>query len=179
LYSLLLQRLTAAGDDRGAYYHELCIRSRPDLLRLLQRTRIKGTGKKAASSPQTEPDFYRMRFCPADTLVLRNLQGPAPTSPETTTSNNHHADNGTNMVTPNPSPRRTEGISIARMSSALFPRSVLQQSMPPSHEPLPVLSQQPQQRQHFLAVQEEEDYGSSEAYLDSSQFSFAWEDVGV
>jgi hypothetical protein len=182
---LLLQRLTAAGDDRGAYYNELCIRSRPDLLRLLQRTRVKGTGKKAASSPQTEPDFYRMRFCPEDPLVRRNLQGgPPPTSPETTTTNHHHhTDKSINLVSPNPSPRcRTQGFSIERLSSVLFPKSVLQQSMPPSHELLPVIPQrqeQQQQRQHYLAVEEEEDYGSNEAYLDSSQFSFAWEDVGV
>lgn len=52
-------RLTS-GRDRGAYYHELFLRGRPFLCKRMMRTRIKGTGIKAASSPQTEPDFYQM-----------------------------------------------------------------------------------------------------------------------
>ncbi|KAL7571941.1 hypothetical protein ACA910_006573 [Epithemia clementina (nom. ined.)] len=55
-------RLTA-GKDRGGYYHEYFIRGRPDLCRFIVRTRIKGTGLKAASSPETEPDFYAMEPC--------------------------------------------------------------------------------------------------------------------
>jgi hypothetical protein len=46
-------RLTS-GRDRGAYYHELFLRGRPFLCKRMMRTRIKGTGIKAASSPQTE-----------------------------------------------------------------------------------------------------------------------------
>lgn len=56
-------RLTA-GRDRGAYYHQLFLRGRPDLCRHMIRTRVKGTGKKAASSPTTEPKFYAMEPCP-------------------------------------------------------------------------------------------------------------------
>jgi len=56
-------RLTA-GNDRGAYYHELFLRGRPDLCRRMVRTRVKGTGTKAASSPTTEPNFYAMEPCP-------------------------------------------------------------------------------------------------------------------
>jgi hypothetical protein len=55
-------RLTA-GKDRGAYYHELFLRGRPDLCRHMTRTRVKGNGMKAASSPSTEPDFYSMEYC--------------------------------------------------------------------------------------------------------------------
>ena len=51
------RRLTA-GKDRGAYYHELFLRGRPDLYKRLVRIRVKGTGIKSASSPATEPDFY-------------------------------------------------------------------------------------------------------------------------
>jgi len=58
-------RLTA-GQDRGAYYHELCIRGRLDLCRRMIRTRIKGNGMKAAASPATEPNFYEMEFCGYD-----------------------------------------------------------------------------------------------------------------
>eukprot|EP00529_Nitzschia_sp_RCC80_P013073 CAMPEP_0113493704 /NCGR_PEP_ID=MMETSP0014_2-20120614/28729_1 /TAXON_ID=2857 /ORGANISM="Nitzschia sp." /LENGTH=605 /DNA_ID=CAMNT_0000387575 /DNA_START=291 /DNA_END=2108 /DNA_ORIENTATION=+ /assembly_acc=CAM_ASM_000159 len=55
-------RLTT-GEDRGGYYHELFIRGRVDLCSRMVRTRVKGNGSKAASSPTTEPNFYRMEFC--------------------------------------------------------------------------------------------------------------------
>lgn len=45
------------------YYHELFLRGRSDLARNITRTRIKGNGMKAASSPSTEPNFYAMEFC--------------------------------------------------------------------------------------------------------------------
>ena len=60
---LIPKRLTAPGDDRGSYYHELFLLGRPDLCRLMQRTRIKGNGMKAAASPNTEPKFYHMEPC--------------------------------------------------------------------------------------------------------------------
>ena len=60
---VLQQRLTAPGVDRGSYYHELFLRGRPDLFHLMQRTRIKGNGMKAAASPSTEPKFYEMETC--------------------------------------------------------------------------------------------------------------------
>lgn len=56
------RRLTA-GKDRGAYYHEMFLRGRPDLHRRLVRIRVKGTGFKSASSPGTEPDFYAFPRC--------------------------------------------------------------------------------------------------------------------
>jgi hypothetical protein len=46
-------RLTS-GTDRGAYYHELFLRGRPFLCKRMIRTRIKGTGSKSPSSPNTE-----------------------------------------------------------------------------------------------------------------------------
>lgn len=46
-------RLTS-GRDRGGYYHELFLRGKPFLCKRMMRTRIKGTGIKAASSPHTE-----------------------------------------------------------------------------------------------------------------------------
>jgi hypothetical protein len=45
------------------YYHELFLRGRPDLCRHMVRTRVKGNGMKAASSPNTEPNFYMMENC--------------------------------------------------------------------------------------------------------------------
>lgn len=45
------------------YYHELFIRGRTDLCIRMTRTRVKGNGSKAASSPATEPNFYNMEYC--------------------------------------------------------------------------------------------------------------------
>lgn len=45
------------------YYHELFLRGRPHLCRNMVRTRVKGNGMKAASSPATEPNFYTMEYC--------------------------------------------------------------------------------------------------------------------
>lgn len=52
-------RLTR-GPDSGGYYHELFLRGKPHLTRRMVRTKIKGTGYKAASNPACEPDFYNM-----------------------------------------------------------------------------------------------------------------------
>lgn len=54
------QRLTRDGRDSGGYYHELFLRGKPFLCEQMTRTKVKGTGFKAASSPQSEPDFWRM-----------------------------------------------------------------------------------------------------------------------
>jgi hypothetical protein len=52
-------RLTR-GPDAGGYYHELFLRGKPYLTRRMVRTKIKGTGYKAASNPACEPNFYNM-----------------------------------------------------------------------------------------------------------------------
>lgn len=52
-------RLTRGSDNRG-YYHELFLRGKPFLCKQMVRTKVKGTKFKAASSPDAEPDFYRM-----------------------------------------------------------------------------------------------------------------------
>lgn len=69
LYGFL--RLTC-GRDKGAYYHERFLRGRPDLVHQLVRTRVKGTGRKLATSPASEPDFYGMPFCGVDGIVEAN-----------------------------------------------------------------------------------------------------------
>lgn len=53
------QRLTR-GADAGGYYHELFLRNRVFLAKLMDRTKVKGTRFKAASSPESEPDFYTL-----------------------------------------------------------------------------------------------------------------------
>ena len=53
-------RLTS-GRDRGGYYHELFLRNRPDLCKRMMRTRIKGTGIKAASNPHAEVSLIMVK----------------------------------------------------------------------------------------------------------------------
>lgn len=50
------------GPDNGAYYNELFLRGKPSLCHKIFRTKCKGTGLKAASNPDTEPNFYVMPF---------------------------------------------------------------------------------------------------------------------
>jgi hypothetical protein len=52
-------RLTKGLDNRG-YYHEFFLRGKPYLCSKMTRVKVKGTGFKAASSPDQEPDFYAM-----------------------------------------------------------------------------------------------------------------------
>jgi hypothetical protein len=53
------QRLTR-GNDATGYYHELFLRGKTFLCKQMTRTKVKGTGYKAASSPDSEPDFWSM-----------------------------------------------------------------------------------------------------------------------
>jgi len=53
------QRLTR-GRDRGGYYHELFLRDRVFLSHSIQRSKVKGTGVRARSNPDQEPDFWGM-----------------------------------------------------------------------------------------------------------------------
>ena len=53
------ERLTREGPDAGAYYHEAFLRYRPSLsVTNMTRRRVKGTGYKAASNPEAEPNLY-------------------------------------------------------------------------------------------------------------------------
>jgi hypothetical protein len=53
-------RRISSGPDKGAYYHELFLRGRPNLSTHIYRMRVKGTRIKCASCPESEPNFYRM-----------------------------------------------------------------------------------------------------------------------
>lgn len=55
-------RRITQGRDKGGYYHELFLRGRSLLALKMQRTKVKGTGARKASSPETEPNFYAMPF---------------------------------------------------------------------------------------------------------------------
>jgi hypothetical protein len=71
--SLLCLFYHPAGRDKGAYYHELFLRSKSFLSRRIQRTKIKGEGARKPSSPETEPDFYNASSTP----FLPPTRGPS------------------------------------------------------------------------------------------------------
>jgi len=50
------------GTDSGGYYHELFLRHMSFLCHHMVRTKCKGTGFKAASDPDSEPNFYEIPF---------------------------------------------------------------------------------------------------------------------
>lgn len=51
------QRLTR-GKDRGGYYHELFLKDREFLAHSIVRIKVKGTGVRARSNPDQEPNFW-------------------------------------------------------------------------------------------------------------------------
>ena len=57
----------SAGRDKGAYYHEYFLRSRPLLAQKIVRTKVKGRGARKASSPDTEPRFYDLPWMKDET----------------------------------------------------------------------------------------------------------------
>jgi hypothetical protein len=54
-------RLTR-GKDKGGYYNEFFLRGRAHLLSKIQRIKVKGTGVRARSNPEEEPNFWQMPF---------------------------------------------------------------------------------------------------------------------
>jgi hypothetical protein len=54
-------RLTR-GRDKGGYYNEFFLRDRAHLLNMIQRIKVKGTGVRARSNPEQEPDFWTMEW---------------------------------------------------------------------------------------------------------------------
>jgi hypothetical protein len=47
---------------QGGYYHPFFLRGRNLLALKMQRTKVKGTGARKPSSPETEPNFYSLPF---------------------------------------------------------------------------------------------------------------------
>ncbi|KAL3807915.1 hypothetical protein ACHAXA_000354 [Cyclostephanos tholiformis] len=68
------EKLSRAGPDAGGYYHEAFLRYFPGLsLQRMSRRRVKGTGYKAASNPEMEPDLYA--FPSMDELMKKKAVG--------------------------------------------------------------------------------------------------------
>jgi hypothetical protein len=69
--------LNFAGRDKGAYYHELFLRSKRFLSHRIQRIKIKGKGARKPSSPETEPNFFSAPFLPATITHSKNSWIPS------------------------------------------------------------------------------------------------------
>jgi hypothetical protein len=50
------------GRDKGGYYHELFLRGRVFLSHSIQRVKVKGTGVRARSNPDQEPNLWNMTW---------------------------------------------------------------------------------------------------------------------
>jgi hypothetical protein len=64
------------GEDRGGYYHELFLRGKSFLCHQIQRKKVKGTGVRPASKPESEPNFYKMPSVEEKSASLVNMEIP-------------------------------------------------------------------------------------------------------
>jgi hypothetical protein len=55
-----------SGRDKNGYYHELFLRGKRSIAEKILRIKIKGTGARKPSSPETEPNFYFAPFLSAE-----------------------------------------------------------------------------------------------------------------
>ena len=72
-------RLTS-GPDKNGYYNELFLRGRKSLSLRILRLKIKGTGVRKPSSPETEPAFYCMPPIPSEEQEKERLSHMASLS---------------------------------------------------------------------------------------------------
>ena len=78
LYQLNLygfKRITTGRDKKG-YYHDLFLRSRRYLSHRIPRIKLKGTGSRKPTSPETEPNFYLLPYLPAEKKDGKNKVAP-------------------------------------------------------------------------------------------------------
>ena len=77
---LISYRLTV-GTDKGGYYHELFLRGRVDLVGMIQRVKVKGTGVRAKANPEEEPNLYLYSAMDMDTARTSAMATKASVSP--------------------------------------------------------------------------------------------------
>lgn len=127
------EKLSRDGPDNGAYYHEAFLRHCPGLcLRRMTRKRVKGTGYKAASNPEVEPDLYA--FPPMGEIFKKKVAGSiSGTSLQTSTHTFFRVDEATS----NQDATKKVAISPAYLESTSLHRerddSPNQHSLPPPH----------------------------------------------
>ena len=67
------KRITTGRDKKG-YYHELFLRSRRFLSHRIPRIKLKGTGSRKPTSPDTEPNFYLLPYLPSEKKVTNKQE---------------------------------------------------------------------------------------------------------
>ena len=108
------------GRDAGGYYNEYFLRGRLYLCDKMTRTKVKGTGYKAASNPMHEPNFYAMPHVrPVD--IKCQMKPSLPPF--------------VNVVQPNPTPMVATNFSL-KHNSSLSPQ-VSSTCKPDTHISLP------------------------------------------
>ena len=131
------EKLSRDGPDNGAYYHEAFLRHCPGLcLRRITRKRVKGTGYKAASNPEVEPDLYA--FPPMGEILKKKVAGSiSGTSLQTSTGTRPR--HSTDEAISNQDSTKKVAISPAYLESTSLHRerdnSPIQQSWPTVHMP--------------------------------------------
>uniref|UniRef100_A0A7R9WKV0 HSF-type DNA-binding domain-containing protein n=1 Tax=Pseudictyota dubia TaxID=2749911 RepID=A0A7R9WKV0_9STRA len=118
------QRVTR-GPDSKAYYHELFLRGKPLLTKKMVRVRIKGTKYKAASSPDSEPDFYKMppMATTGGKAVVATGGGSGPASSSLGPAEkkaNHHKNDASAVIPSSPHRKRDISFKIAASPASLL-----------------------------------------------------------
>jgi hypothetical protein len=69
--------LLGSGPDKDAYFHQCFLRGKGFLWQRIGRVKIKNTGARKPSSPNTEPNFYDMPYL-LDVVCHKEQQGVPP-----------------------------------------------------------------------------------------------------
>jgi hypothetical protein len=147
------QRLTR-GRDRGGYYHELFLKNRVFLAHSIQRIKVKGTGVRARSNPDEEPDFWSMPW------VEGNGSNHVVDSSSTASTSSTTSTDACSLPVSSSSSSLPQHLMLSKPSSSndaiMFnntglPASFFEQSFPLNFEPNMILpQQQPTHQQQLL-----------------------------
>lgn len=136
-------RLTRAA-DRGGYYHERFLRGKPFLIQRMTRVKVKGTGIRARSNPEQEPDFWSMPWVVTQTTMY--AQGAGSSS---VISNDESEEDLTPLPLPTtsyqddvPSPESEEDIVMTGWGKPFHYLDLNQPSL--HHQPLHQQQSQPE-----------------------------------
>eukprot|EP00554_Chaetoceros_debilis_P011459 CAMPEP_0194105586 /NCGR_PEP_ID=MMETSP0150-20130528/5770_1 /TAXON_ID=122233 /ORGANISM="Chaetoceros debilis, Strain MM31A-1" /LENGTH=431 /DNA_ID=CAMNT_0038793505 /DNA_START=294 /DNA_END=1589 /DNA_ORIENTATION=- len=118
-------RLTS-GPDKGGYYHELFLRGKRQLCSRMIRMRIKGTRTKAASNPESEPNFY---------IMPPVSQSTRPSLSSLTSSSSSSSSSSSTSKRPNRRPARATQTLTQNLTQVVKKESkaetLLRNSIPP------------------------------------------------
>lgn len=150
------QRLTR-GRDKNGYYHEYFLRGKPALSHKIQRTKVKGTGVRARSSPATEPHLWEMAW-----VGTGNDHQQAEAHHVSDAGSVSTQEDESDFATPKPSPApvfKQEPRAVAAVNS-----SMVMASLPPPPSTASAMASMPplvsptswsQQQQQLYAAQQQ------------------------